>query len=212
MKCGWKTWLCSLEVSGLAAVARSDIAAPPNDYTGFLYKGGHYLKAGGCFSADTLWMSFVCICLALPVGMALFKNRFFRRGILSWKAIVLAVLFEAAMSVVILVFGDSIRASLGLMPAGDGIVYGHHWPALRYRDTPRLRAQYDRFCIDWYNAHRGAYLDRYEYMFWRKVPEMREGAPEAVTNAYEAFLKSLRSEREMMEELNHIGNHSESYQ
>ncbi|MBR6023023.1 MAG: hypothetical protein IK066_11485 [Kiritimatiellae bacterium] len=68
------------------------------------------------------------------------------------------------------------------------------------RDTPELREEYDRMCIEWYNAHCGDGTGEYD-RYWRKeAPLMRQGAPEAVTNAYEAFRNSFRSGRDMRDD------------
>lgn len=67
-----------------------------------------------------------------------------------------------------------------------------HWPRMHYFDTPKHRAEYDQFCIDWYNAHHGNKTVN--------APVVREGAPEAVMDAREAFLESLRDGKDRSHE------------
>ena len=50
----------------------------------------------------------------------------------------------------------------------------HRWPALAYFDAPKLRAEYGRKFIDWYNTHQGDHMGLYSYMYWREVPEIRK--------------------------------------
>lgn len=193
-----------------AVPAWADLATPPNDYTGFLYRGGHYFSV-------------------LPEGgFGKLMDR--HPGLLGWLA--LGFLVFCGMALVFLVAAAWAQARGRLKPigkpnrkvkcvewfivgslilwglaavwetlvTGSAGLSGSAWPSVLYFDTPSLRAEYDQKCIDWYNAHRGDCTGEHSYMYWRKVPRMRKGAPEAVTNAYEAFRKSLRSERDMWEQ------------
>lgn len=219
MKRGWKTWMWTLAMLGMAAAAAwADIATPPNDYTGFLYRGGHYATdvAGDAkglgndteeIAPDVFWTAVLCvgICFALPVGIVLVKNSCFRSGVRSWNSIVVAILLEAVLAGFFLFCGKQFRYMLRVLSVPPDEVKtvvarrrDDRWPDLRYHDTPELRAEYDRFCIDWYNAHRGDCTGEHSYIYWRRVPEMRKGAPEAVTNAYEAFRKSLNRENDRL--------------
>ncbi|MBR4251981.1 MAG: hypothetical protein IKQ15_06770 [Kiritimatiellae bacterium] len=189
--------------------ARADIAAPPNDYTGFLFRGRHYFSVlpqegfgklverhpglpGWLALGLLVFCGTVLVCLVAmaraqargtlkPLGQPNRKARWMEWGILG-----LLILWGLA-------------AAWETLVANPG-AWGSAWPPMLYFDTPRLRAEYDQECIDWYNAHRGDSTGEHSYRYWRRIPKMREGAPEAVTNAYEAFRKSLRSERDMWEQ------------
>ncbi|MBR6023022.1 MAG: hypothetical protein IK066_11480 [Kiritimatiellae bacterium] len=208
MKRGWKMWMCVLALSGLSAAARADIAVPPNDYTGFLFRERHYFSVlpGGGFGEllerhpglpGWLALGFLVFCgtvLVLLVASAWAKvcgktrppgkpNR--KAKFVEWCIVGTLILWGLAAAWETLVTGPALTGSA--------------WPSMLYFDTPKWRAEYDRHCIDWYTRHRGDWTGEHSYIYWRGVPRMRKGAPEAVTNAYEAFRESLRSERDMQE-------------
>jgi len=192
--------VCALAVLGLTAVARADIAAPPNNYTGFLFHGGHYFSVlpGNAFGkmepqlAFSLAMGTLVICGVLL--LALFVIAGVRTiGRLNGKPCRKDLKWIVA-GILIACWGLVAAWELLWTRSPARNMLGSEWPPMHYLDTPRLRAEYDQECIDWYNAHRGDSTGEHSYRYWRRIPKMREGAPEAVTNAYEAFRKSLNAE------------------
>lgn len=178
----------------LPRVARADMPVPPNDYTGFLYEGGHYFPTG---------MVILVACLCIPLCICLWKNRLFRRGVVAGKTLAATLAIEILLVVGIILFNRSRIIQAVLAPSSQ-------WPDLHYYDTPELRAEYDRKCIDWYNAHRGDWPGEHSYIYWRAVPRMRPGAPEAVTNAYEAFRESLRKGNDRLQKASDAASDYES--
>lgn len=187
----WKTALVAgFVLFAACTAARAGVFAPPNDYTGFLFRGRHYLRV---IPRNTWEFAVVVSCLALLPACStaswLRSRRFPDSGGRS-----------ARRANVLAVCSMALELLWGLA-AGWEFVRTHpwnyawtpHWPRVHYIDTPKHRSEYDQFCIDWYNAHQGGGTGRPPF----GVPVMRKGAPEAVTNAYEAFRESLRSERDM---------------
>lgn len=196
--------------------ARADIAAPPNDYTGFLFHGGHYFSVlpGNAFGkldpqlALSLAMGTLVICGVLLLVLLVvasvrtigrLRGKPGRNG-LKWIALGLLIACWGLVAAWELLWTRS--------PVRD--MSGSEWPPMHYLDTPELRGEYDQKCIDWYNAHRGDWPGDHSYIYWRNVPRMRPGAPEAVTNAYEAFRESLGKKNDILQKASDAASDYES--
>lgn len=145
--------------------ARADLLAyggPPNDYDNFLYENSHaaYL---------VVWFV-VCLLFLLGVfGLSLLERNIKRRLGLKCKP------FVSMEYVVLFVLCVAVCGLLGILFEASSI----SWLS-RFVDSPKLRAEYDQKCIDYYDTH------DWSPRSWEndRVPSIRDGAPEAVTNAY----------------------------
>ena len=198
--------------------ARADLVgpwSPPNNYEGFLYRNGYCFSSisillGGCFFGIFAIAVFIGCCVLTWVfcrlrgrRMPSIKTRFAMA--LGISAVVGAVAFSIR----------SFREGFSIM---SRVVSesGHSPPAAfsHLRDTPSHRAEYDKYCIDWYDNwepqgkgiteeeyeslpryrnYREGWIRRNDNTFIRdpKPPTMRDAASEAVTNAYSRFRAKL---------------------
>ena len=173
--------------------ARADIATPPNDYTGFLYHGGHYVGSivggskGGERVVPILAGFCVAACFLLLVWLCM-RHR--EKKIVPMEYVVLGILLGSAVTGGMMVFQDMGDAIVAVKEDSD-----HSWPKLLYNDTPELRAEYDRKCIQYYETYKASTncSTAIRYKLVRDAPIIRPGAPEAVTNAYLRFRKELKN-------------------
>ena len=177
---------------GYPFAAFADIAVPPNDYTRFLH---NVLPQGGFFQWWTGHAGWIALGLLVLWGIFLI-------GIAAKRKKALPGLEYLGVGVLIAV------SLLGCFPK----LY-EQWTLMRTkagcprrmiaRDTPELRAEYDRFCIEWYESWScsdEALPLQAPYLLGRRPPVMRPGAPEAVSNAYAVFRSKLHEANGRLEE------------
>lgn len=163
--------------------ARADIAyaGPPNDYQGFLQEYAEHSMTP---------VIFFCACILVPLLLCLlarFINRKFgKKPMVVMEYVVLGVLGLAGTIVGWMVFGREVSSRVG-----------------RVADSPKLRAEYDQKCIDYYDTHDWS-PRRYRWESDR-IPSIREGAPEAVTNAYRRYRYRVHSANAEIHPVTHGG-------
>ena len=140
--------MVALSSAILAPLAtRADIPGPwmpPNNYEGFLFKNGYYNGPHGVLMMS-IWYG-VPICLGIFaltwLVCRLRKKRFPNMTVMTS----LAVFFCFAVGFIVV----QTKEGVGQMNSMFGAVP----PAYsRLVDTPEHRAEYDRFCIEWYNSN-----------------------------------------------------------
>lgn len=164
--------ISSLLVTLLAPLAaRADIVARDyhrNDYNGFLREYAERMAP----------VIFFCACVLVPLGICLLvrfiNRRFGKKTMVVMEYVVLGVLGLAVSIGGWIVFGGEVSSLVG-----------------RVADSPKHRAEYDQKCIDYYDTHDWS-PRRYRWENDR-VPSIREGAPEAVTNAYRRYRYRVHS-------------------
>jgi hypothetical protein len=170
----------------------ADIAAPPNDYTRFLYRGGHYVGMGGIQVGSDVGVSILCgACVAVGIVLlAWLCTRRKSKKLLPMEYVVLAVLVGSAVTGGVLVWQNVLH---GLDDFAYGNGDGHLRPKLQYKDSPELRAEYDRKCIEYYNSYKAStnWPKIIMHQLGKDAPIMRPDAPEAVTNAYLRYRREL---------------------
>lgn len=152
----------------------------PNDYNRFLQEYAEQMTS----------VIFLCACVLVPLGICLlarFSNRRFgKKPMVVMECVVLGVLGLAGTIVGWMVFGREVSSRVG-----------------RVADSPKLRAEYDQKCIDYYDTHDWS-PRRYRWESDR-VPSIREGAPEAVTNAYRRYRYRVHSANAEIHPVTHGG-------
>ena len=175
--------------------ARADIARPQNDYTGFLYNGGHYVGSvvGGAKGREWVVPILAGFCVAacfFLLGWLCMRHR--EKKIVPMEYVVLGILLGSAVTGAMMVFLDIGDALVAVKADSD-----RQWPKLLYKDTPELRSEYDRKCIEYYDSYKAStnWPSVISYKLGQDAPIMRPGAPEAVTNAYLRYRKELTRTR-----------------
>ena len=139
----------------------------PNDYQGFLRDAGNGTFAS-CVLSGALWAILIAMPVIFCLVLRVVNSRFGKKPIVSMEYVVLAVLGLTSSIMAVMFFSHDIETFVS-----------------RFRDSPKLRAEYDQKCIDYYDTHDWS-PRRYRWGSDR-IPSIREGAPEAVTNAYRRF-------------------------
>ena len=156
-------------------MASADIVRSPNDYEAFLHHAGN-----GTFASCALSGALLAILIAMPVIFCLVfravNNRFSKKPIVYMENVVLALLGLSLSLVVAMFFGNDFNACLS-----------------RFRDSPELRAKYDRKCIEYYDSYKAStnWPKIIMHQLGKDAPIMRPDAPEAVTNAYLRYRREL---------------------
>ncbi|MBR4251987.1 MAG: hypothetical protein IKQ15_06800 [Kiritimatiellae bacterium] len=181
---------------GYPFAAFADIAVPPNDYTRFLHsQRPPVLPQGGFFqwwTAHAGWFALGVLALwgVFLIGIAARR----KKPVLGREYLALGALGAFSL----LGFFPTLYEQWTLMRMKAG------WPRLMgARDTPELRAEYDRFCIEWYESWScpdEALPLQAPYLLGRRPPVMRPGAPEAVSNAHAVFRSKLHEANGRLEE------------
>lgn len=171
--------------------AWADIATPPNDYTGFLYRGGHYVGGGGS-GRGALALIVTSICVSAGVCLlwwACCRRR--TKKAVPMEYVVLTTLVISSAICLVIIFGNEASKALHTSIDSDS------WPRLLYKDTQELRAEYDQKCIEYYESYEAPtnWPEVISYRLGKDAPIMRPDAPEAVTNAYLRYREELKRTR-----------------
>lgn len=194
--------------------ARADMIywTPPNTYEGFLYDRGYSREIVKDISSNAVLYG-LPICIGMTVVAVLFlrmrKKRFPKAKTAIVVLIFICVAVGLGVDMIKYLANDNDDRKPVLFMRGPPPDYS----PVYLDDTDEHRAEYDRYCIQWYDSwelsrsgdildeeplnHGGCHVEswirRYDGTYIRDPgpPDMRKGAPEAVINAYQKFKEKL---------------------